>query len=281
MLLCLNSKQHIMSEQIASRRDNDQHVEKTSGDYERIVKQKNHEYRRQRSVIRSQLISSPETWIHRITGPANRAFLTFVLLLVYRDEGSSGKKASANGASSALSSSAAQKRVIKAEVDAVVRRKSAKLENLKADMTPVVKRGVREEEMPEFMAVNRKAKTESKMTAPGVAVAAASVPSNPSNGRRRSTSTPPLDLSVRAVKSEPTSPMQQPLLHNPRALYLPWPVLSEAAAQAYVRQYLASLPSWHPCLTRPPPPVWSLGRDLFGQAFFGFPAPGVNPHSHV
>lgn len=80
-----------MSEQIHFRRLTDQHVTKES-EYQQLLSENNKEYHRQRDSIRKKIQNNPEEAIRMIDGPENRAFLTFALLLMYRDVASPNKK---------------------------------------------------------------------------------------------------------------------------------------------------------------------------------------------
>lgn len=83
-----------MKEQIACRRDNEQNVENLEGKYEKLVEEKNQEYIADRNRIRNKILTDPESLIEKIEGPDNRGFLSFIALLLFRDDTGGKKKQS-------------------------------------------------------------------------------------------------------------------------------------------------------------------------------------------
>lgn len=84
VLLLLTSKQNIMKEQIAFR-DNQENRIKSGGKYEKLVDEKNRKYLTDRNRIKEEILKSPESLIQKIEGADNRAFLSFVTLILFRD----------------------------------------------------------------------------------------------------------------------------------------------------------------------------------------------------
>ena len=264
MLLCLNSKQHIMSEQIASRRDNEQHVKKINGDYEEIIRSKNAEYTSRRNAIRDHLRSAPETWVSRITGPENRAFLTFVLLIVFREESLAASKKAAVAVTAAETLPPVPCKVRSRQVDSV----SQSQKTGKTVTVPVTHSKKKRD-----LDAHARKRHSNKPLAPVKAVEAAA-PTMPVAPVKRHTTTPPLDLSIKAsVKAESASLAD--MAFGPQQPLCAMQFVVPAAA------YLAHL---GPFLMRPqpvlPPDFWAAAaRDRNGLPFFP-PPPHFPISSH-
>lgn len=95
LLLCLNSKRHIMSRQIKYRRFSVQHVNRLTGHFEDYLNTKNHKYMQKRNQIKLELQNNPQKWVEILT--ATHAFLIFVLLVIHRDKAKAAKKKTTPG----------------------------------------------------------------------------------------------------------------------------------------------------------------------------------------
>ena len=255
-LLCLTSKQNIMKEQIACRRDNEQNVTKFGGKYEELVNEKNREYMTERNNIKDQILNHPDKLLEKIEGEGNRAFLTFVVLLMFRDDSGNKKKQSPRKAKNeqplVLFPAASPPRVLPVA--------NPKGEPFSFHNFPRQESAKRTKELgTESSGSGRKIKGDSNdMKSPIATVT-----------RPERESTPPLDLSVRRM--DPETGSAPPSFDARKYMDFVWyEMLRQQAFQASQRGVLQYPPPFGLPFWPPPPAAGGNHQPFFPQNVYPF-----------